>query len=301
MSRKFDRVKLCCQAMLGMYPGGREFDSHSTRGLQYFIMDRYLVPNGFQHSMCPRAAVAAGIIPWPARISLMAAARVTAVMDSFTCCCDCFVRCCFKRVSVHAVGGLVRMKNLIEQVFALPKQKMKTKLIRTLFESTGQVLKGWLYFTLERYLLNRTHISEYVATMVVISTSSALWPWPTRTGLHVRRKHKHKPRVNRDDASTRKRNAFLYLVLALVVLGSSWFARGLCSCSRRTCKQALIVHLRGGFSFNTVTTSFSITITTLYHPHNHRQITIIFVKTILITITILIVTSSSSAPSWSAS
>ena len=38
-----------------------------------------------------------------------------------------------------------------------------------------------------------------------------------KAGLHVRRKHKHQPRVNRDDASTRKRNAFLFHVLAPVV------------------------------------------------------------------------------------
>ena len=40
-----------------------------------------------------------------------------------------------------------------------------------------------------------------------------------KAGLHVRRKHKHKhrdkhkPRVNRDDASTRERNALLFLCL----------------------------------------------------------------------------------------
>ena len=39
-----------------------------------------------------------------------------------------------------------------------------------------------------------------------------------KPGLHVRRKHKnkhkrkHKPRVNRDDASTIKRNAFLFFL-----------------------------------------------------------------------------------------
>ena len=47
-------------------------------------------------------------------------------------------------------------------------------------------------------------------------------------GLHVRRKHRHKPRVNRDDASARKRNAFrLFLALAIASLR---FTRDLCSC-----------------------------------------------------------------------
>ena len=70
-----------------------------------------------------------------------------------------------------------------------------------------------------------------------------------KASLHVRRKHKHKhkhkPRVNRDDASTRKRNALFFLVLStLVVLASSPFTRGLCLCLcfclclRRTCKSA---------------------------------------------------------------
>ena len=63
-----------------------------------------------------------------------------------------------------------------------------------------------------------------------------------KAGLHVRRKHKrkhkHKPRMNRDDASTtsastRKRSAFLFLVLA-----PSRFTGGLCLCLRRTCKPA---------------------------------------------------------------
>ena len=61
-----------------------------------------------------------------------------------------------------------------------------------------------------------------------------------KAGLHVQRKHKHTPRVNRDDANiisatTRKRNAFRFLVLA-----SPWFTRGLCLCWRRTCKPALM-------------------------------------------------------------
>ena len=102
----------------------------------------------------------------------------------------------------------------------------------------------------------------------------------TRACLHVRRKHKHKhkPRVNRDDASlrvqtdlppcftppekkkkkkrrqirltglagwddasARKRNAFLFLVLALVVLASSGFTRDLRLL--RTCKPAFKVVL----------------------------------------------------------
>ena len=61
-----------------------------------------------------------------------------------------------------------------------------------------------------------------------------------KAGLHVRRKHKRKPRVNLDDASTRERNEFLFLVLV-----SSRFTWGLCLCLcvclclRRTCKPVI--------------------------------------------------------------
>ena len=63
--------------------------------------------------------------------------------------------------------------------------------------------------------------------------------WFTRT-TH---KHKSKPRVNRTTQAQEKGAAFLFLVLALVVLASSRFTRGLCLCLsvflRRTCKPAL--------------------------------------------------------------
>ena len=84
-------------------------------------------------------------------------------------------------------------------------------------------------FSCAQFILRQMHW-----TNVSVSIEAKCWvPW-LKAGLHVwsKHKHKHKPRVNRYNASTRKRNAFLSLVLA-----SSRFTRGFCLCLRRTCKR----------------------------------------------------------------